>query len=191
VELEKNMDKTERLMKEYLGQNLNKTEKTAHCLDEQALMDYFSHKLGPEACQNIESHLADCGFCLSQLSLILEAYDIHKRGKGEKVPEESIQKAKALLKDNQGIGHNKMNRKRRIKKNLFLLGAIIFFVISFLVPRYFLQFLVVTLILGMRWAFESEGGRTLIMVIDSWRRRSHDQDDEISRHLNNRSKSLH
>ncbi|MCQ9207997.1 MAG: hypothetical protein NG712_01265 [Omnitrophica bacterium] len=185
------MDKIERLIKQYLGQNLPKTEKTAHCLDEQALVDYFQHKLGQEDCQNIESHLAACGFCLSQLNLIFEAPDVHKQGKSAEVPEEFIQKAKALLKNDKSIGGSKMNRKRRIKKNLFLLGAIVFFVISFLIPKYFFQFLVATLILGIRWAFESEGGRTLIMVLDSWRRHSHDQDDEISHHLSNRSKSFH
>ena len=109
----------------------------------------------------------------------------------EKVPEEFIQKAKALLKADQGLNHNKTMRKKRITKNLFLVGAIVFFITSFFVPKYFFQFLVATLILGMRWAFESEGGRTLIMVLDSWRRHSHQQDDEISHRLKDKFKSFH
>ena len=78
-----------------------------------------------------------------------------------------------------------------MKKNLFLAGAIIFFIISFLLPKYFMQCLVVTLVLGMRWAFESENGRTFIMVLDSWRRHSHDEDDKISKRLKDRFKSPH
>ena len=174
------MDKIERLIKEYLGQNLNKTERTAHCLSEQVLMDYFEQKLNREDCQNAENHLAGCSFCRSQLSLIFEARDVYKRGKSSKVPAEFIQRAKALLMAD-----------KRIKKNLFLAGTIMFFTASFFVPKYFFQFLVVTLILGMRWVFESEGGRTLIMVLDSWRRHSHNQDDEISQRLKDRFKSFH
>jgi hypothetical protein len=185
------MDKIERLIKEYLRRNLSKSEKTDLCLSEQVLMDYFERKLGREEYQNIESHLASCGFCLSQLSLVFEAHDVHKRGKSEKVPVELIKKAQALLKADQGLNHNKTMRKKRIKKNLFLLGAIVFFITSFFVPKYFFQFLVATLILGMRWAFESEGGRTLIMVLDSWRRHSHDDDDEISHRLKDKFKSFH
>ncbi len=185
------MDKIERLIKQYLGENLNKTERTADCLSEQVLIDYFRQKLGEEACQNVESHLAGCGFCRSQLDLIFEAGEAHKRGKGEKVPGELIQKAKALLKADTDVDHKQTMRKKRITRNLFLAGAIVFFIASFFVPKYFFQFLVVTLILGMRWAFESEGGRTLIMVLDSWRRHSHGQDDEISHRLKDRFKSLH
>ena len=177
------MEKIEKLIKQYLGENLDKTERTADCLNEQVLIDYFRQKLGEETYQNVESHLAGCEFCRSQLSLIFEAHDVYKRGKGEKVPGDFIQKAKALLKVDKGLERKEMIRKKRITKNLFLAGAIVFFIASFFVPKYFFQFLVVTLILGMRWAFESEGGRTLIMVLDSWRRHSHNQDDEISHRL--------
>jgi len=185
------MDKIERLIKEYLGRNLNKTEKTGLCPNEEVLIAYFEQKLGGKDCQNIESHLAGCGFCRNQLNLIFEAIDVHKRGKSEKVPVEFIEKAKALLKADRSADYMKTVRKKRIKKNLFLAGAIAFFIASFFIPKYFFQFLVVTLILGMRWAFESEGGRTLIMVLDSWRRHSRGQDDEISQRLKDRFKSFH
>jgi len=177
------MDKKEKLIKQYLAQNLNKTEKSIQCLSEQVLMDYFQQKLGEEACQNAESHLASCGFCRSQLNLIFEACEMPQLSQNEKVPEEFIQKARSLLRADKGLERKEMIRKKRIKKNLFLLGAIVFFIASFFVPKYFFQFLVVTLILGMRWAFESDSGRTLIMVLDSWRRHSHDQDNEISHRL--------
>ena len=177
------MDKIEKLIKRYLGENLNKTEKTAECISEQILIDYFQQKLEKENCQNVEKHLGGCEFCRSQLDLIFQAGEAYKRGKGEKVPEKLIQKAKDLLETDKNDGHKRAMRKKRTIKNLFLLGAIISFVTSFFVPKYFFQCLVVTLILGMRWAFESEGGRTLIMVLDSWRRHSHDQNNEISNRL--------
>jgi hypothetical protein len=51
-----------------------------------------------------------------------------------------------------------------------------------------LQFLVGALILGIRWSFESESGKTLIMILNSWRKHSHDKDDEISNQLKDQLK---
>lgn len=186
------MDKIEKIIKEYLSRNLDKTKKTAACLSEQSLMDYFEGKPDQEYCQHIESHLAGCGFCLSQLNLIFQAQQgVYKRDKGTKVPAGYVRRAKELIKADSDMENKKTLRKKKVKKNLFLIGAIMFFVGSFFVPRYFCQFLVITLILGIRWAFESEGGSTLIMVLDSWRRHSYEQNDEISQRLKNRFKSNH
>ncbi|NQT28353.1 MAG: hypothetical protein HQ570_02010 [Candidatus Omnitrophica bacterium] len=184
------MDKIERLIKKYLGEDLDKAGKTVDCLSEQVLIHYFRRKLDSEDCQKAENHLAGCEFCRSQLDLIFEAGRAYKRGEGGKVPAELIQSAKNLLETDKNNHHKRTMRKKRITKNLFLAGAIISFVASFFVPKYFFQFLVVTLILGMRWAFESEGGHTLVMILDSWRRHSHDHDDEISNRLNDKFKSF-
>tara|TARA_B100000315_G_scaffold222025_1_gene225817 strand:- start:577 stop:1116 length:540 start_codon:yes stop_codon:yes gene_type:complete len=178
------MDKAEELIKNYLGQNLGNSEKSPFCLSDEFLMDYFQHELDKEDCDKAEKHIASCGFCLSRLNLVFEAGKINKTT-NIPVPDNLIKAAKDLVKDDRN------SKNRKIKKNLFLLGAIIPFVLSFFIPKYFMQFLVVTLILGMRWAFESESGRTLIMVLDSWRKHSHDDDDETSQRLRDRSKSYH
>ncbi len=97
-----------------------------------------------------------------------------KKTKLESVPKELINKTKTRL----GIP------KKRSKVGAYaLVGAVVAFVLSFIFPKYFMQCLVITLILGIRWALNSEGGRTLIMVIDSWRHHSQDKDQEISRLL--------
>ncbi len=159
-------------------------EKTYQCLNDQVLMDYLEKKVSVQERQDIEKHIADCSFCLSQLSLAAEA---KKAGwKKEKVSSRLVEQAKTLVKNND---NDQKPKKRRIKKNFFFAGAIIFFIASFLLPKYFMQCLVGALILGMRWAFESEGGRTLIMVLDSWRRHSHANDEEISNRLKDKFKS--
>jgi len=159
-------------------------EKTPQCLNSQVLLDYLEKKVNAQERQDIEKHIADCSFCLSQLSLVAE---VKKAGwKKEKVSSRLVEQAKALVRDND---NGQKPKKRRIKKNLFLGGAIMFFIASFLLPKYFMQCLVGALILGMRWAFESEGGRTLIMVLDSWRRHSHADDKEISNRLKDKFKS--
>lgn len=182
------MDEIEKLIKEYLESNLDsdRANKTPHCPDENVLLDYMGHRLDSQECRIIENHIAGCSFCLSQLSLACQAQMVSKQGYLPYLPQELVNKVRELLKTDKNRSGRKMIRNKKIKKNLFLAGASIFFILSFLIPRYFLQFLVGTLILGIRWTFESESGRTLIMVLDSWRRRSHDEDEEISHRLRNR-----
>jgi hypothetical protein len=182
------MDKVEKLIKGYLERNLHfdSSNKTADCLSEQDLLDYLEDRLESRKRAVSEHHIAGCGFCLSTLSLLFESRQKNRSKTFAPVPQKLLNKTKSLL----GIGKDEKNgnaqRRKAIKRRIFLAGTIVFFVLSFFIPRYFMQFLVGALILGIRWSFESEGGRTLIMVLDSWRRRSHDKDDEISRHLKNR-----
>ena len=183
------MRKIEEYLKNCLKGELSNIEKTPQCLDEEVLLDYLERKLGGQERKDVEEHLSQCDFCLSQLNLAFEAKKSNICNIGGKVPSGLVKKVKALLKnDKNTIGRGGGSR---MKKNLFLAGAIIFFIISFLLPRYFMQCLVVTLVLGIRWVFESENGRTFIMVLDSWRRHSHDEDDEISNRLKDRFKSSH
>lgn len=97
-----------------------------------------------------------------------------KKAKFKPVPKELINKTKSRLGIPKG--------KPRVG-SYALTGAVIAFIFSFIFSKYFMQCLVVTLILGIRWALSSEGGRTLIMVLDSWRHHSQEKDEEISHRL--------
>ncbi len=97
-----------------------------------------------------------------------------KKAKLRPVPKELVEKTKSRL----GIPKSKPK-----VGSYALVGAIISFIFSFIFPRYFMQCLVATLVLGIRWALNSEGGRTLIMVLDSWRHHSQDKDQEITHRL--------
>ncbi len=174
------MEHIEKLIKTCLEKDLaGMATKTADCPDEQTILDYLWQRLESPQRAMIESHLAHCGFCLSQLGLALEAGKAFRKKRLPQPPREAIEKAKALVAAGSAKGGRGANKKRIIK-NLYLIGAILFFILSFLIPRYFIQFLVATLILGIRWAFESEGGRTLIMMLDSRHRRTRQDDEEIS-----------
>jgi len=182
------MDKIERLIKAHLKKNtdIDMGNKTKQCPDEHTLLSYMEHILDTRENQLIEEHLAQCGFCLSQLSMAFEARRMQGQKEVPAAPQGLVDKAKALLKPDKNADEMRTAAKKRIKKNLFLAGTILSFILSFLIPRYFMQFLAAALILGLRWAFESESGRTLVMVIDSWRRHSRDDDEQISRRLKDR-----
>ena len=74
---------------------------------------------------------------MDKIERLIKEYLGRNMDKTEKVPEELIKKAQALVKPGK-------------RPNLFLAGAIVFFIASFFIPEYFFQCLVVTLILGLR-----------------------------------------
>ncbi|MCK9615100.1 MAG: hypothetical protein M0R48_06315 [Candidatus Omnitrophica bacterium] len=181
------MTEIENILKKYLTARFNSVspEKDSNCPSEETLLDYMGNKLSGQGLMLIEEHISGCRFCLSQLSLAIEAKSLSNE-QFPSLPKNLIEKAKNLIGIDKNLQAAKAARKRRMKKNLFLAATIIFFILSFIIHEYFMQFLAGALILGFRWAFESESGRTLIMVLDSWRKHSHDEDDEISRRLKDR-----
>ncbi len=184
------MEKKEKLIQKYLQEKLNadKAKKTEDCPGNGILASYLANSLEQKKRQEVENHLANCSFCLSQISLAWKALQKHKRKSFEPVPERTINKTKSCLNITKTKNRENRSKKKIIKRRLFLAATIILFILSFLIPRYFLQFLVGALILGIRWSFESESGQTLIMVLDSWRKHSHDKDNQISNRLKDQFK---
>ena len=90
------------------------------CPSEELLSEYLSGKIPPEAREPLEKHLSSCRICRT---LISEAYDILKKRDPNDV--------QAILTG-------------WIQKNIWLIGATVSLIISFLIPRYFLQFLVIS-----------------------------------------------
>jgi len=182
------MDKTEKLMKQYLTQRMafGGDSRRADCLAEDVLLEYLAGSLDEQRRHELEHHLADCGFCLSRLDIAFGAQILNKPRRVSFVSPALLTKTKAALDIVESVKDDTNHKRRLNRRRSFLLGTIFFFLWSFVIPRYFLQFLVASLILGIRWSFESESGHTIIMILDSWRRHSHDKDDEISRRLKNR-----
>lgn len=182
------MPRINKKIKKYLesGLNLKNTERTIDCLSERKLLSYMENKLSLEEIVSMDQHISGCGFCLSQLSLASEAENIARNKFLPGPSRRIITKVKNFVMPKKHRISAETSRKRKAKKNLFLALTIVSFTLSFVIHRYFMQFLTGALILGFRWAFESETGRTLIMVLDSWRKHSHDDDKEISRRLRKR-----
>jgi len=103
------------------------------CPSEEKLSAFSDGLCQKQEENTIREHVMACKDCLAALSLAQEA------------------KKK----------FNKPNT--RAKKQLFLVLAIVSFGLSFVIPRYFLQFLVITLILGFKWAIDTSATRTIIM----------------------------
>ncbi len=139
-------------------------QKTSLCLPEIELNDYLSGVLSPEKKTEIENHLKDCSGCLEKLVFAYQAV-----GEFNKTKKEGVNFMKSAW-----------------KKNAWLFGAIIAFALSFFVPRYFVQLLVATILMGAKWIFESINARILIMIYDAWKKGGEKEATKILKTLNDR-----
>jgi len=73
-------------------------------------------------------------------------------------------------------------------KNLWLIGSIMTFALSFFVPRYFVQLLVATILMAVKWIFDSVNARILIMIYDAWKNGGEKEASKILKTLGNRIK---
>ncbi len=136
------MDKIEQVLRQGLQKRLKNRvlEKGPDCPRDEELSLYMEKKLNKDRKEAIEKHLSDCSYCLD---LVVVAQD-----------------ALTTLKKT-------FDYKSLLLKQKWLILCLITFVLSFLFPRYFLQFLVATLILGIKWAVGPEGAKNLVMIFRS------------------------
>ena len=139
-------------------------KKLAQCLSEVELNDYLTGALSGEERTETENHLKDCNGCLEKMVFAYQTVKGFNKTKKE--------------------GVNSM--KSMWKKNLWLFGAIITFALSFFVPRYFVQLLVGTILMGVKWIFDTLNARILIMIYDAWKKGGEKEATKILKTLNNR-----
>jgi hypothetical protein len=137
------------------------TKITVH--PDDAVLAAFLDKLIPaEDMDRVRRHLADCPECLAK---VVSAYESVK---------DVDKKRKVLTMNNI---------------NIYLALAILSFLLSFTVPRYFLQFLVATLLLGAKWIVDSKTTRMLITIYEAWKSTGAKCATRASKNLNKHSKS--
>lgn len=112
------------------------------CPSLKEICDYASGLLPLEKKKAIESHLAGCYHCLDMVTSIHDGIKFY----------------------------NPKRRYKMKKEDLFLIMAIISFLLSFIFSRYFLQFLTATIIFGIKWIVDSKSSKTLIMIYEAWKR---------------------
>jgi hypothetical protein len=94
----------------------------------------------------VERHLAGCDECLETAVSAYESVELYNNTRGGKRKDHSMKKI-----------------------NIYLVFAIMTFALSFLVPRYFAQFLVATLLLGVKWVADSKTTKMLVMIYEAWK----------------------
>jgi len=122
------------------------TEAKIHPTDIE-LTDYLGRSLSQGNRRRVENHIASCDECLAK---IVSAH-------------ESVAGFNKKIKPRKGMG------KFMKKINLYLLLTIISFALSFIFPRYFIQSLVATLLLGTKWIVDSKTTKMLITIYEAWK----------------------
>jgi len=115
---------------------------------EVQLADYLGHALSGDERARLENHVASCDECLEKIASAHESVGMFEK--------------KSLLK--KGV----TNIMKKI--SIYPILAIISFSLSFLMPQYFLQFLVATLLLGIKWVIDSRSTKMLIMIQEAWKK---------------------
>jgi hypothetical protein len=116
------------------------------CVSDIQINDYLAGSLSENDRKVLEEHLTQCKECLEKMVF---AYRVVEECQNEK------KGAKPM--------------KSSWTNNLWLAGAILAFALSFFIPRYFIQLLVATILLGVKWIFDSVNARILIMIYDAWK----------------------
>ena len=124
---------------------------------ESELADYLSKASSDEARKRIEDHIACCNDCLDGAISAHESVKKFRKGKA------------GIMK----------------KVNIYLILAIVSFILSFIYRDYFLQFLTATLLLGIKWIADAKSTKMLIMIYEAWKKGG---DKEASRILSSLDK---
>lgn len=109
---------------------------------EAELAGYLSNTLTGESRNRVEDHIACCNDCLDNVVSAHESVKKFKKGKT------------GIMK----------------RLNIYLILAIISFILSFMFQNYFVQFLTATLLLGIKWIVDAKSTKMLIMIYEAWKK---------------------
>ncbi|MGB2630974.1 MAG: zf-HC2 domain-containing protein [Candidatus Omnitrophota bacterium] len=116
------------------------------CLSEEILSEYLAGVLPEEDRGWVEGHIAECTRCRK---LLAESHEVLKK------------------RDIEDIFRKIFNI---VKNNLWFAGAMSALALSFVFPKYFLQFLVACLLMGAKWIMDTKNAKMLVMIYDAWKR---------------------
>lgn len=115
---------------------------------ELELAEYLACETAQPEAKSISAHLASCDECLGK---IVSAYD-------------------AVTEFGKDKHQDKKGRKNMKNIPIYLILAVICFSLSFAIPRYFIQLLVATLLLGIKWIVDAKSTKMLVMVYEAWKK---------------------
>lgn len=164
------------MLKRYFSKRIDVPERGANCPTAEALGKYVSGALEPGKLYNVSSHVKSCKFCneLIEGALLYSTYEKHISL--DRVADKVKEKAKSLNPAYKTKGHKIIDHLKRNSWLILSLGSLIG---SFFASRYFFQFLILAVLFGLKWIFNRESTRVLIMIYNAWKRHNKDTDKEL------------
>ncbi|MDD4203400.1 MAG: hypothetical protein PHQ52_08040 [Candidatus Omnitrophica bacterium] len=124
------------------------------CPDEAILNSYMNKELHGELLAKTEKHVSQCNTCLSKIALA----------------------SRILGQENNfrfKIKETFMNIFKHI--NIWAISSLIFFILSFVYPKHFIQFLGAALVLAVKWIVDNKNTKMLIMIHEAWKKEGFQQ----------------
>ena len=144
-----------------------------NCPSDAEMADYVNAVIkGEKKEEPVTAHITECDSCFSKVASALSTLTAFDKNSIDMPSPDSIKSSKLLPKTNT----KSKSRKSFIKQNRYLFIAALFFIISFIIRRYFLQFLTAALIFGFKWAVDTNSSRSLIMIYDTWKQKKREKE---------------
>jgi len=169
-------DKMNGLLKAYLSGQRHLPEKGADCPPAEILCKYASGTLKADELYGVSSHVKSCAFCndLIEGALLYSAYGEHIKLEG--VSERIKNKARSI---HPAYKAKERKMANHFKRNIWFILSLASLAASFFFPGYFQQFLILAVIFGLKWVFNRESTRTLIMIYNAWKKHDKSSDKEL------------
>lgn len=161
---DKNLDN---ILKTYFTGKIDIPEQGKDCPSCEALAQYALGTPSIGELYDIGNHARSCKACGEIIESALLYSACGKEIKLEDVPARVRNKAKSV---NPAYMRKDKKLMAYLKKNIWFIFCLASFIASFFAPRHFLQFLVMSVIFGLKWVFDKETTRTLIMVYNAWKK---------------------
>jgi len=139
--------------------------KISTCFSDEVLADYIScvSKNG-EADEYVAQHVGECDDCFSKIAAAISGLSEFDENADTSDSVTAIKKAKSIPR----ASRRSRGMRSFFKRNRYLIVSAIFFILSFVVKVYFLQFLVAAVVFGLKWIMDTGGTKALIMIYDAW-----------------------
>lgn len=162
-------DPAEDVMRERLkGEGPQAVRRHLDCPSDKILWAYLEETLPEEEeASRIADHVTDCAFCLEALLLAQEVRP------GIQFGPKTLPRPEAVAEAIRVSGKKHFPWSPRPPKSLWLFLSLVCVGLSFLLSRYFLQFLILALLFGAKWIFDAATGRTLIVMYEALKKERH------------------
>lgn len=144
------------------------------CPKDEELADYISGEIAPDKKEKVATHISRCQRCLDIAATSLRTLNDEGLKEDIGLTQDIIKKASLIPRKYPKKNAQSINI---IKKNKYLIVAGAFFILSFILKRYFMQLLLATGIFGVKWIMDTGSTKALIMIYDAWKSRKDDDSD--------------
>jgi len=120
---------------------------TKTCPPEHIMNSYLTGMLKGSEYENIERHIADCPQCIYRIA-----------------------EATKVIEKSNSYNYTEDFMGGKYKINIWLALCITMFMLSFLFPYYFIQFIAAAILFGVKWIVDNKNTKMLIMIYDAWKK---------------------